>query len=168
VTVVIGSDARVASAARAAAPASVNVVVNDQPDADMLDSARCGLRALPAACEAVLLAVGDQPGITSALVRQLAEAYRTCGRGLVVPAYRGRRGHPLLFAARYTPEVLAGYDGVGVRGLLRAHPQDVFELPVEDAGAAVDVDIPEDYRRERARAESPPAPPPERPGRGGE
>jgi molybdenum cofactor cytidylyltransferase len=129
----------------------VTVVVNEAIDDDMLGSARCGLRALPAGCDAVLLVPGDQASITSSLVRRVIGAYANSGRGIVVPAYKGRRGHPLLFAAGYAPEVLSGYDGVGVRGLLRSHPDDVFELDVADPGVINDVDLPGDYERELAR-----------------
>ena len=152
VIVVTGMDERVAAAARAGSVHPVTVVVNDEPESDMLESARRGMRALPARCDGVLLAVGDQPGVTSALVRRLVEAYTSSAKGIVVPVLGGRRGHPLLLGVRYVPKVLAGYDGVGVRGLLGAHPDEVLELPVDDPGAAADVDVPEDYWREVARA----------------
>ena len=154
VIVVTGRDARVAAAASAAGR-GVTVVVNEAVDDDMLGSARCGLRALPAGCDAVLLVPGDQASITSGLVRRVIGAFATGGHRIVVPAYKGRRGHPLLFAAGYAPQVLSGYDGVGVRGLLRSHPDDVFELDVDDPGVVNDVDLPGDYERELARLARP-------------
>jgi molybdenum cofactor cytidylyltransferase len=153
--VVTGRDARVAAAASASAGRGVTVVVNEAVDDDMLGSARCGLRALPAGCDAVLLVPGDQPSITTGFVLQVIRAYAACGRRIVVPTYKGRRGHPLLFAAGYAPEVLSGYDGVGVRGLLRSHPDDVFELDVADPGVVNDIDLPDDYERELARLARP-------------
>jgi molybdenum cofactor cytidylyltransferase len=148
VIVVVGNDPRVATAVE---PHHVTVVQNEDPAADMLSSARRGLRALPEGCSAVLLVLGDQPSITSSLVLKMIDAHGACGRRIIVPSYAGRRGHPLLFAADYVAEVLGGYDGVGVRGLLRSHPEDVFELDVADPGVAADVDRPADYRRELAR-----------------
>jgi hypothetical protein len=53
---------------------------------------------------------------------------------------------------RYRDEVLSRYDGVGLRGLIWAHPDDVLELPVGSEAVLSDMDRPEDYRRElRAR-----------------
>ena len=52
VVVVVGTDPRVAAAA-APQPLSappVSLVTNPNRDGDMLDSARCGLRAMPAGC----------------------------------------------------------------------------------------------------------------------
>jgi molybdenum cofactor cytidylyltransferase len=132
-------------------------VSNPDPDGDMLSSVRCGLRALPASCEAVLVVLGDQPGVTRKLVGDLIRAFRaqppesgTPNRKIIVPTHAGRRGHPLLFAARYRDEILTRYDGVGLHGLLAAHPEVVAELEVFTAVELADMDTPEDYQRQLA------------------
>lgn len=68
----------------------------------------------------------------------------------VVPTHRGERGHPLLFSTDYRQEVLTGHDDLGLRGLLRAHGDDLSELAVSTAAVLSDIDYPEDYQRERA------------------
>ena len=73
-------------------------------------------------------------------------------RGIVVPTYAGRRGHPVLLAATYRDEIMTGYDQVGLRGLFAAHADDVQELPVSASEALSDMDYPEDYQRELARS----------------
>jgi CTP:molybdopterin cytidylyltransferase MocA len=95
----------------------------------------------------VLVVLGDQPGMTSELVAALIRAFRETGRGIVVPAHASRRGHPLLLATRFCDEVLTRYDGIGLRGLLTAHPDEILELEVSSAAALKDVDSPEDYRQ---------------------
>lgn len=127
----------------------VSIVTNPDCDRGMLSSVRCGIGALPAQCEAILVALGDQPAITAELVDAMAESFARVQQRILVPVYRGRRGHPLLFSADYRGEILTGHDDLGLRGLLRAHGDDVFELPVSTAGVLSDVDYPEDYRRER-------------------
>jgi len=127
---------------------AVSFVENPDPEADMLSSVRCGLRALPASCEAVLVALGDQPGITHELVDDLIHAFRRTGRGIVVPAHEDRRGHPLLFAARFREELLTRYEGVGLRGLLEAHPDEILPVAVATARVLEDLDTPEDYQRQ--------------------
>lgn len=130
-------------------------VTNPDPAGDMLSSVRCGLRALPPDCEAVLVALGDQPSIAAELVARMVRAFCGSGRGIIVPAFGGKRGHPLLFAARYCEEILTQYDDLGLRGLLQAHPKDVFELPADTAGVLSDMDYPEDYLRELSRLRRP-------------
>jgi molybdenum cofactor cytidylyltransferase len=128
------------------------VAANPEPDAEMLSSVRCGLGAI-GACEAVLVALGDQPSITSKLVDAMISAYAETGKGIVAPVYGGKRGHPLLFSARYRDEILSRYGEAGLRGLLAAHPEDVFEMAVSTDAVLSDMDIPADYRREIARLE---------------
>ncbi len=117
----------------------------------MLASIRCGLAAMPADCRAVLVALGDQPAITAELIDAMIECFSSGGRGIVVPVHAGRRGHPLLLDGRYRSEILTGCDQVGLRGLLAAHADDVFDFPVSTSAVLSDMDYPEDYRRELAR-----------------
>lgn len=156
IIVVVGSDpepvAKAAAGGLRGRPASI--VSNPDPDAGMLSSVRCGLRAVPPQCEAVLVALGDQPRIATAVIDAVVRAFDRSGGGaergaIVVPVHRGRRGHPLLFAVRHRAEVLERYDAVGLRGLLAAHPGDVLELELEDAAILSDMDAPADYLRER-------------------
>jgi molybdenum cofactor cytidylyltransferase len=116
---------------------------------------RWGLRALPETCAAILVVLGDQPDLTAELIARLIQAYCAARPGIVVPTYRGQRGHPLLFDSRYREEILTGYDHVGLRGLLLAHPEAVVELAVESPGILEDVDVPEDYRRIIGRGSRP-------------
>ena len=153
VFVVVGRDAE---AIRAALPGrAVSFVQNPDGDGDMLSSVRCGLRALPETCEAVLIALGDQPGITHELIAELIRADREGGSGIVVPAHRGKRGHPLLVSARFFGEILEGCDGTGLRGFLNAHPDDILKVSVPTASALADMDTREDYQRHLALLHQP-------------
>jgi len=147
--VVVASDQ--AEVADAVSGHPVEVVVNPDPDSGMLSSVRCGLRALPDGCRAVLLALGDQPGISPRLVNALVEAFAQTDKDIAVPTHDGRRGHPLLFSIDYRDKILGEYDEVGLRGLLRNHPEAVLEVPVPWPVVLTDLDYPEDYRRELAR-----------------
>jgi molybdenum cofactor cytidylyltransferase len=127
----------------------VKFVQNPDPDGDMLSSVRCGLRALPAFCTAALVMLGDQPGVTTALVDAVLAAHQNTGAPIVVPRGPSGRGHPLLVGRDLWPDVLTSFDGAGLRGLLAAHPDLVTEVPVAaaDAGQLDDVDTPDDYER---------------------
>jgi molybdenum cofactor cytidylyltransferase len=129
----------------------VGIVTNPDYQKGMLSSVRCGLGALAPNCEWVLVALGDQPAITFELVNEMVLSTASTEKGIIAPFYRGRRGHPLLFSGRYRPEVMTRFDDVGLRGLLRVHRQDVFELKVTTAAVLSDMDYPEDYRRELTR-----------------
>jgi len=124
---------------------------NPDPKGDMLSSVRCGLRALPGDCEAVMLALGDQPSITPELARALAIDYRLHPGGILVPVFQGRRGHPMIFSIKFRDEILQQHDASGLRGLALAHPQELREWTADSAAVLEDMDVPEDYERELAR-----------------
>jgi len=126
---------------------AVRFVTNPDFCGEMLGSIRCGLHAIPDGCEAMLIVLGDQPRLSSQVVRQLIAAFQAGGQGIIVPTHNGHRGHPLLIATRFREEILNRHDGVGLRGLLEAHPEEVHRLEVADASVLEDMDTPEDYRR---------------------
>jgi len=141
----------------------VSIVNNPDYESGMLSSVRCGLRALPAECRAVLVALGDQPSITSKLVDRMLQSFAAAGKGILVPCYDGKRGHPILFSELYRQEILTHYDDVGLRGLLHAHLDEVFELTVSTSAVLSDMNVPQDYRRELASMEEDAARPPDPP-----
>jgi molybdenum cofactor cytidylyltransferase len=123
----------------------LSIVINPDFEGDMLSSIRCGLRALPG-CDAVMILLGDQSAIRSELVAEIIKIFETSNASIIVPTYRGRRGHPILFSTTYCDEVQKKYDGVGLRGLLSAHLEQVHEMKVDDAGVLADMDSPQDYQ----------------------
>jgi molybdenum cofactor cytidylyltransferase len=148
VYVVVGHQAKRISEQLSNRP--VSIVKNSNYKSGMLSSVRCGLGALPQECRAVLVALGDQPSITSRLIDQMLRSFAATEEQILVPLYRGKRGHPILLSELYRREILNDYDSVGLRGLLHAHPHDVFELTVSTSAVLSDMDCPEDYRRELA------------------
>lgn len=130
---------------------AVTFVENPDPEGDMLSSVRCGLRALPGTVQTVAVSPGDQPALTGTTVREMLEVFRTTTRAgaqaILVPVQRGRRGHPLIFAARFRGELLTSHDGVGLRGLLERHAAELVEWVTEDAAVLQDLDTPADYER---------------------
>ncbi len=152
--VVVGRDAQPIQAALS--DRRLTLIANPEPDDDMLSSVRCGIRALPSGCTAVLVVLGDQPGVTRQLIGELIRRFHETGRGIIVPIHHGKGGHPLLFAARFCAEILTHHGATGLRGLLVAHLNEVVELPVATASVLEDMDTPEQYQRLKAVI-SPPA-----------
>ncbi|MFO0952291.1 MAG: nucleotidyltransferase family protein [Isosphaeraceae bacterium] len=95
----------------------------------------------------VILAPADSPGITASLVRSVISAAVERPGKIVVPTVAGKRGHPVALPWSVAMEVLTLPDGLGVNSLLARHASLVCELPVDEPGAVVDLDTPEDYER---------------------
>ena len=84
---------------------SVQHCYNDNYKEGMLSSVKCGFRNLPSDFEAVLVFQGDQPLITPKVINTVIEAYRSSGKGIVIPVYKKKRGHPLLIDRKYRNEI---------------------------------------------------------------
>ncbi len=125
----------------------VRVVVNPAYREGMLSSVRAGLREVHPETDAMLLVLGDQPSIQVSWIEALVHSHHQRGGGIHVPIFQGRRGHPLLIDASFRDDILNGFDDVGLRGLLYAHPAAVHEVPLPDPGVLDDIDTPDDYAR---------------------
>ena len=143
VVVVLGKDARrVRAEAGLPVDPRLHVVVNRRWRDGMSSSLRRGLDVCGEA-DAVLVALGDQPGVTAERVRRIVSAWKP-GVALVVPMVSATRAaHPVLFA-RCLWEDLRGLRGdVGAREVVRRHGERAVRVLVSPL---VDVDAEEDYR----------------------
>jgi len=124
----------------------VRTVFNPDFGRGMLSSVKRGFEAVPPDVRAVLVFLGDQPAPSASVTCRIIDAYRKTGKGIVLPAFRGRRGHPVLVDLKYRDEVGALDPRIGLRQLPRAHPDDVFEVKVRTPAVLRDIDTQEDYR----------------------
>jgi len=127
-------------------PHKLVFAVNEDYHSGMLSSVQTGFGALPPDAEAAVVMLGDQPFLPAAVVDAVIAAYRARGKGIVIPTFQGRRGHPVLIDLKYRAEVLGLDPADGLRRLMRAHPEDIHEADVADANILRDLDTPEDYQ----------------------
>ncbi|MCC7033589.1 MAG: nucleotidyltransferase family protein [Acidobacteria bacterium] len=108
--------------------------------------------------EAVLVTLVDVPMVTPSTVRAIMRAWRQTGAPIVRPARSGEHGHPVLFDRRLFAELRSADPSSGAKPIVRAHASAVLNVPVDDEGAFLDLDTPEDYERARRAAGRPPGP----------
>ena len=113
----------------------------------MSSSIREGIRALPSETEAVLLALGDLPLIQAVTIRKLMDSFLASRSELVVPVFRGRLGHPVLFGKSYFRYLERLTGDKGARDFIQANKEKALFLEVEDPGICCDIDTAEDYER---------------------
>jgi molybdenum cofactor cytidylyltransferase len=126
---------------------AVKKVTNRRYKEGMLTSVQRGLSALPSSARAALFVLADQPDVSFSLIDVVIEAYRREEKGIVLPVYRKKRGHPLLIDLKYRREIEALSPDIGLRGLLREHPDDILEVRVSSPAVLKDIDDPDDYGR---------------------
>ncbi len=132
---------------RAAELGRYRLVDNPRWAEGMGSSLRAGLESLAGTqVAAVVVALVDQPGIGPEAVRRLI-ASGVSATALAAAAYRGTRGHPVLFGAAHWPAVIASARGdQGARAFLRAHETSITLVECADIAAADDIDTPADLR----------------------
>jgi molybdenum cofactor cytidylyltransferase len=127
----------------------VHLVENAARDEGMASSIAAGVSALPADCDGVVIALGDQPLVSPRLVGRLREAWRAGDARAVAPQYRNGRGHPVLFGRACFAELRSLRGDSGARPLLDALGDALLLVPVDDE-APRDVDTPEALESVRA------------------
>jgi molybdenum cofactor cytidylyltransferase len=125
----------------------VGRVFNPDFGRGMLSSIQRGLGAVSRDARAVLFFLGDQPPPHPAMINRLIRAYNNTGKGIVLPVHGGRRGHPVLIDLKYRNAIRALDPGIGLRQLMRDHPEDVLEVRTRSPRVLHDIDTPEDYER---------------------
>ncbi len=117
---------------------------NPDPDGDMASSVRVGLQKLPPTATAVLVCLADHPLVTTGTIRALLKQHQQNPDDIVIPSYRGKKGHPSLFPRSIIEEL---FQVPTLRHLVRQDQSRVRLVEVSDPGVVLDMDTPEDYRK---------------------
>jgi molybdenum cofactor cytidylyltransferase len=143
VTVVIGAHA--AELTHLLQHSGVSLIVNRNWEEGMASSIRFGIAALPPACDAVLIQLGDQVAVTADDLRRLVSAWR--GEDSVVAAamYRGTVGVPAIFPRWCFSELSQLRGDVGAKSILDRYRDRVARVAMPNA--ALDLDTAEDLAR---------------------
>lgn len=154
ILVVLGAGAE--RIAPALAGRSVQLLQNYRWEHGMGSSVSLAVSALMGSPAAIFLQV-DQPFITAGLLRALVTTWRNASphRGIVVPAWEGRPGSPVLFERTFFPELAQLPADVGGRALFGAHAEQLLFYPVEDPLLLADADTPAEFARLQAARRDP-------------
>jgi len=119
-----------------------DVVVCEDWQTGQAASLRCGVAAVAADADAVVLMLGDMPRITSQVIARFAglaaeHGAHTRARGV----FDGEPGHPVALGSAYFDDVMALQGDVGAREVLKrigAHPIECGHLC-----SGIDIDTPQ-------------------------
>jgi molybdenum cofactor cytidylyltransferase len=141
IVLVVGGAADEALAA--VEPSRAAVARNDSYASGCASSLLAGLDAA-GETEAIMLLLGDMPGVGAATIDAVAAAWESERPWASVTSYRGRRGHPFVFAQSVFADLRALHGDKAVWKLIEQRPEGVLEVPV-DRALPRDVDSWDDY-----------------------
>jgi molybdenum cofactor cytidylyltransferase len=130
-----------------AADPDVEVVVNQQPDSEQVDSLRLVLERLPESTRGILILPVDLPLVSPESARAVTDAFMQDPGPLYLPFHNTVAGHPVLLGRELFHEVLSSTLKEGMRSLIMKHSSDLREVRVVDPGILIDIDTPDDYWR---------------------
>jgi molybdenum cofactor cytidylyltransferase len=120
------------------------IIVNGEWRRGQLSSLQAAIRSLPEGeTEGMLVCLVDHPLISAEVVARVIGEFDKAKNKIVIPTYRGRRGHPVIFPSAMYAELLAAPEEIGARAVVQAHAQDVVEVPVEEEGVVLNLNDPD-------------------------
>ena len=124
----------------------VTVVRNPHPESGQQSSVRLGLEALGSKFDVILVALADQPLLSSAEFTEMISAFkrRPDGSSIVYPEVKGRRGNPVVFSGEVIAALLATQQPIGCRKFMDDHPELVHKYATDNDRFIIDIDTPED------------------------
>jgi molybdenum cofactor cytidylyltransferase len=146
VVVVLGHESeRIASALEL--PASARVVVNEDYESGQSSSLRAALDSVHPGAEATAILLGDQPGLTSAAIRKVLDAFRESDAPILRALWQGTPGHPVILARSEWASIRRLEGDKGARDLVAASARaEVIEM---DEPPVADVDTWDQYEKLR-------------------
>jgi molybdenum cofactor cytidylyltransferase len=124
----------------------VSFAINRDPDSAMGASIACGIAQVGDDAPAVLIALVDNPAVSSETITGIIEEWKG-GRLMVQPEHDGHGGHPVLVDLKFRGELHNLDAATGLRGFFEKHRDDIRRLPVASPYVARDMDTWEDYQR---------------------
>ena len=124
------------------------VVLNPDWELGQLSSIWAGIRSLEGIdADGIVLCPVDHPLVSARLVSELVENFYEEKKSIVLPTYKGKRGHPAIFSNQLFSELLAAPADRGARAVVWAHSADVLEVPTDEEGVILNLNDPDMLKR---------------------
>lgn len=123
----------------------IKVIINPHYKRGMSTSIRQGVQTIAPGSEGILIALGDQPFIKTRTINAMIKAFARGKDGIIVPSFKGKRGHPVIFHRRFRRELLNLKGDAGGKSIVERHPGEILDIPLKSEGVVKDIDLWEDY-----------------------
>jgi molybdenum cofactor cytidylyltransferase len=122
----------------------VILAVNPDPDSEMSSSIACGVRAVPAGAQAVVINPVDHAAVPGEIVALLLNEWQQDAQ-LVKPSWNKRGGHPVLIDLAFRKQLLELDPQSGLKTFFSQRQDQVRRVEVHSNLIARDMDTWDDY-----------------------
>lgn len=129
-------------------PWPIKTIWNENFREGMHSSLISGVNALPATAKGSMIFLGDQPFIPEHVSMKVIKAWKDSGKGIVIPLFNGKRGHPPLYDMKYRNELINLDPQVGLRSVAIKFQEDICEVETFCPEIVRDIDTRDEYLRE--------------------
>jgi len=132
----------------------LQVVINHRYLEGQSRSLQAGLQKIRQAFPAVMFLLGDQPLLNSNTIDHLLDRFRHSGKDICVPVCEGKRRNPTIFNRVLYDQLMAIEGDIGARDIIRANPERVLYLELDDPLCFFDIDSQKDFEKLQSLLES--------------
>ena len=125
----------------------VKVTVNPRYRRGMSTSIHKGLEVMDPRSEGILISLGDQPLLRTRTINVILRAFQQRREGIVVPSFKGMKGHPVIFHRMFRKELLRLRGDTGGKPILLRYSKQIKTIPVRSEGIIKDIDTREAYQQ---------------------
>lgn len=106
----------------------------------MSTSLKLGVSKIPQGISAILVFLGDMPYIQSETLETIINLHKTTKGKIIIPVYKGKKGHPVLISCIYKDEIYSISGDIGAREIIKKHIDEVTYVETSDPGIVQDID----------------------------
>lgn len=124
-------------------------VSNNRQELGQIYSLQLALYQLPRETSGILFSLADHPLVQTETYTILSDQHRKCPDRILIPCFKGKKGHPCVFPSCIFREILlfSPEKPGGMKNILHSMEQRILKLDVDDSGILADLDTPKDLER---------------------
>jgi len=132
---------------------SVQMVHNPDWEKGMTGSIQAGVGIADPGTRGYLICQGDMPDILTSTYNILYDEFHALNneKQILLPAFKNKRGNPVLFCSSYRQEILTHREPEGCRELVKKYGSRVSLVEINDPGILRDIDTPKEFQLRNKR-----------------
>lgn len=125
----------------------VKFIINSGYKRGQLSSIKASLKEVSSDINNLIVHLVDHPLIQTSTVKALLSTRENSSAPIIIPVFRRKRGHPVLFGREVFQELADASLDVGARAVVWGHKNDLKEIFTDDEGILININTYEDYEK---------------------